>query len=110
MSILNGRCPSCNHPFEVAVIELKAGGERKTRLCENCDQYIKFEYKLHMASTSKRNRLYVKEDWMRKKYLDEKKTMQEIGDICGVSSMTIRNWLVNHNIETRDRGQGKRNL
>ena len=110
MSILNGRCPSCEHPFELALIELKVGGEKKTRLCEKCDQYIRFEYKLHMASTSKSSRLYVKEDWMRKKYLEEKKTMQEIANICGVSSMTIRNWLVNHNIETRDRGHQKRDL
>ena len=36
--------------------------------------------------------------------------MQEIANICGVSSMTIRNWLVNHNIETRDRGHQKRDL
>ena len=58
-----------------------------------------------MSSTRKQDRLYVKDDWMRAKYVDEKMTLQEIADICGVSAMTIREWLMRHNIETRGRGQ-----
>tara|TARA_Y100000746_G_C15446821_1_gene425351 strand:- start:1187 stop:1513 length:327 start_codon:yes stop_codon:yes gene_type:complete len=105
VTVINANCPSCEHPFSISIETLKIGGEKKTRLCENCGQYIKFEYKLNMASTRKKDRLYLREDWMRRKYLDEGKTMQEIADICGVSAMTIRNWLVEHNIHTRGRGQ-----
>jgi len=42
---------------------------------------------------------------MKAKYIDEELSMQEIADICGVSAMTIRDWLLRHNIETRGRGQ-----
>ena len=49
--------------------------------------------------------MYVREGWMRTKYIDEELSMQEIGDICGVSAMTIRDWLLRHNIQTRGRGQ-----
>jgi len=58
-----------------------------------------------MSSTRKQDRLYVRYDWMKGKYTDEELSMQEIADICGVSAMTIRDWLLRHNIETRGRGQ-----
>ena len=82
VTIVEARCPSCDHPFSMQ-IEIKTGGEKKTRLCDGCNQFIRFEYKLNMASSRKIDRLYMKEDWMRQKYVNEEKSMQEIADICG---------------------------
>ena len=43
--------------------------------------------------------------WLEEQYLLEGKTMDEIAQECSVSPMTINNWLVKHNIPTRERGR-----
>ena len=102
MYLIATNCPSCQHPLTVRVDSLDPGLHKKTYTCRNCIERIRFEYKLAME---KGKRLYVKEDWMRRQYLDEGKTMQEIADICGCTAMTIRDWLIKHRIETRNRGE-----
>lgn len=48
---------------------------------------------------------YTSEDWLRKEYEVEGRTMAEIAKQCVVSPMTINRWLNLHGIETRRRGQ-----
>ena len=43
--------------------------------------------------------------WLEEQYILEGKTMDEIAQECNVTAMTINNWLVKHNIPTRERGR-----
>ncbi len=49
------------------------------------------------------NDRYKDEEWLREEY--RSKTMSDIADQCGVSAMTIYQWLKRHNIATRKRGK-----
>ena len=102
MFLIDTNCPSCTNPLTIRIDVLGPGWDRKTYTCSKCLEKIVFEYKLSME---RGKRLYVKSDWMRAQYIDEGKTMQEIADICGCSAMTIRDWLLKHNIATRNRGE-----
>ena len=53
------------------------------------------------------DRKYRNEDWLRKKYVDEKLSMSEIADICGCYPSTLQRWLSKFNIETRGFGESK---
>lgn len=46
---------------------------------------------------------YHDEDWLREKYHGEQMTMRDIGDLCGVTTTTISDWMDRHGIEKRDR-------
>lgn len=48
---------------------------------------------------------YKDKDWLEIEYTVNRRTMSQIGDMCGVSAMTIYQWLKRHGIETRKRGQ-----
>ncbi|RLI46751.1 hypothetical protein DRO61_08855 [Candidatus Bathyarchaeota archaeon] len=43
--------------------------------------------------------------WLKNAYLHKKQTMNSIASSCGVSPMTIQNWLDRHQIPTRPRGR-----
>ena len=43
--------------------------------------------------------------WLKNAYLHKKQTMNAIASSCGVSPMTIQNWLDRHQIPTRPRGR-----
>jgi hypothetical protein len=43
--------------------------------------------------------------WLRKKYVEERLSTSDIGDICGVTKETIRRWLDNHGIDTRSQSE-----
>jgi len=51
------------------------------------------------------DRPYTDESWLREKYHKEQLSTQEVAELCGVSKETIRRWLDNHNIGTRDRSE-----
>lgn len=38
-------------------------------------------------------KLYQNQVWLKRKYVDERKTAKEIADLCGVSEMTIVRYL-----------------
>ena len=48
---------------------------------------------------------YRDRDWLANQYINEERTMQEIGDMFGVSPMTIYTWLSKFDIPTRARGR-----
>lgn len=39
---------------------------------------------------------YHDEEWLREKYHDDELTQKEIGELCGVSDVTISNWMDRH--------------
>ena len=41
---------------------------------------------------------YKNEVWLRKRYVVDKRSLQEIADECGVTGMTIFNWLKKFNL------------
>lgn len=47
------------------------------------------------------------EQWLTNAYVTNKYTMAQIARMCGVTPMTIQNWLRRHDIPTRGRGRGK---
>lgn len=48
---------------------------------------------------------YKDKDWLTNAYVKESLTLQKIGDMCGVSPMTINQWLRKHDIPSRPRGR-----
>ena len=48
---------------------------------------------------------YRNRDWLADAYHTKEMTLAEIGRLCGVSPMTINQWLVKHNIPSRSRGR-----
>lgn len=102
MYLIQANCPSCDHEFTIRLDSIEAGTHNKTYTCISCAERVRFQYNLSMTTGK---RLYVNSSWMRNQYLDQGKTMQEIAEICGVTAMTIRDWLIKHNIPTRSRGE-----
>ena len=79
-----------------------AGKNSSTRLCRECGNEIVIDIVVRSVTLKK---LYKDEVWLRDKYENEKLSMQKIGSICGVTSITIRDWLIRHGIDTRSPGE-----
>lgn len=47
--------------------------------------------------------LYKSKAWMRKRYIVDKKTEQEIAAEAGTSQVTINRWLVKHGLKNKRR-------
>lgn len=56
-----------------------------------------------MASSKR----YHDEDWLRQQYTSEQRSMGEIGEMCGVSSGTIHNWIEKFGIQSRTRSEAR---
>lgn len=48
-------------------------------------------------------KLYVSYAWMKKKYVDERLTEQEIAKLAGTTQATINRWLVKHELKKKRR-------
>lgn len=48
------------------------------------------------------DRRYRDQDWLKQQYGELGLTQREIGELCGVSASTIRRWMAEFDIETRD--------
>jgi transposase len=51
------------------------------------------------------DRPYTDKSWLREKYHKQQLSTQEVAGLCDVSKETIRRWLNNHSIETRDHSE-----
>lgn len=101
MAVLSANCVHCSTEFNILIEELKPGLVTKTYECEYCWKYNVFEYRLRSDEVIKK---YKDRDWLDKKYNSELLTLQQIADICGCTSMTIRDWMIRHQLPTRDPG------
>ena len=67
--------------------------------CQACGHTSVIRVSVHPPPNDR----YRDKEWLREEYRG--KTMSEIADQCGVSAMTIYQWLKRHNIATRKRGK-----
>jgi len=87
---------------------IEMGGSTRTITCSDCNQQFVVEMNIWMQLNRPK---YKDKDWLFRKYEIEGKSMQEIAKICGKSAMTIRDWLIRHEIPRRSVGQrSDRNL
>lgn len=91
------------HIYSVILDEVQIGSNRFVIPTESGDVVLNIQATLQSDGDKYRDR-----DWLANQYSVENKTMKEIGDMCGVSPMTINLWLKKHNIPTRSRGQRAR--
>jgi len=70
--------------------------------CGGCDS-------LHLITVSVKtlNDDFRDKNWLTNAYVTNRFTMAQIARMCGVTPMTIQNWLRRHDIPTRGRGRGK---
>ena len=101
VTLLSMPCPLCERETQMRILNIEAGNHQRTFSCQNCKMTIIFEYTLKPGPGAQ---LHRDPDWLREKYIDEDKTLQEVADMCGVSPMTIRDWLQRHKIPVRPRG------
>lgn len=64
---------------------------------------------LHLITVSVKtlNDNFRTKKWLTNAYTTKGYTMAQIARMCGVTPMTIQNWLRRHDIPTRGRGRGK---
>jgi len=70
--------------------------------CSKCES-------LHLLTISVKtmNDDFRDKQWLTNAYVANGYTMAQIARMCGVTPMTIQNWLRRHEIPTRGRGRGK---
>jgi hypothetical protein len=102
MSEVQFDCDGCSKLVRIVIPLIELGGSKKTVSCNNCSQMYVFEMSLWMELSTPK---YKNKEWLFTKYIIEEKSMSEIARICGKSAMTIRKWLIKHDIPTRSVGQ-----
>ena len=75
---------------------------RTTHECPECSALLAVYITSGMADPE---HAYKDKKWLTKAYVKEGRTMSDIATSCGVTAMTIHNWLRRFNIETRRRGR-----
>lgn len=83
-----------------------------SRLCEMSQSrtaIIKDEmgdsYMVHLTVSHYLKNAYKDKEWLTMSYITKRMTMGEIGEVCGVTAATINQWLIKHQIPTRNRGR-----
>ena len=51
---------------------------------------------------------YHDEEWLRREYVDKRRSTPDIGKECGVTATTISDWLKRHGIKTRSQSEAQR--
>jgi hypothetical protein len=91
-------CPECDDLIELD-IENTYGVHLFSCECGN-------EMKLNLSRfIRKAKAAYKQREWLHKQYVEEGMSMADIATQCGVSPMTIHNWLITHDIQKRSRGR-----
>lgn len=101
MPMVSVSCPSCEKETQINLPMLEIGKHTRTYACQNCRKSIIVEVAIKAPPGAS---LHKNREWLEQKYSSEGKTMQELADICGVTPMTIRDWLNRHEIPVRSRG------
>ncbi len=106
MSDIQFTCGNCDSVVRVVFPPIDMGSSRKTASCANCNQIHVLEMALWMELRAPK---YKDKKWLNKAYSVEGRSMSEIGKMCGVTAMTIRKYLILHDIERRNVGQPREN-
>ena len=64
-------------------------------------------YRLECGVVASRVKAYRDREWLLDMYHGNGQALKQIGETCGVSPMTINQWLVRHGIPSRPRGRRK---
>ena len=75
-------------------------GERQTLTVNGKTRWI-----LLTSGQAELNKPYRSKEWLIEAYHSKEMTLAEIADLCGVSAMTINQWLRKHQIPSRPRGR-----
>lgn len=101
---MNYECPNCGTKNENALTDgliVYAGNPvTHTLVCNSCGSESKIKVALTNSSENYRD-----EAWLREMYSVKENSMASIAETCGVSPMTIFQWLKRFEITTRRRGQ-----
>ena len=98
------KCNTCEETENsVRVSTVLAAGGRIEIACDQCNTTSYVEVKVGKKPTG----TYRNAAWLKKEYVKNGQTMQEIADLFGVTPMTINLWVRKHGIESRPRGQRK---
>lgn len=96
---LIGNCPNCAEAFTVEVPQ-----GQSTASCFTCDEAFTVDVRVDAMS---KDRPYRDEAWLTTEYTVNERSMADIARQCGVSPMTVFQWLGKHGIPTRNRGGRK---
>ena len=80
------------------------------KIVVNSGERVQFEdhwYRLECGVVASRSKAYRDREWLVEAYHGQGQTLKQIGETCGVSPMTINQWLVRHGIPSRPRGRRK---
>ena len=83
---------------ELIITESLKAGEQTAKLVNGYRYELKY-------TVVKAEKLYKDKEWLVNAYVEEEKTMAEIGRMFNVSPMTICTWLEKFGIQTRSRGR-----
>ena len=103
--MITWKCEKCNRenrttdPWSIASVLIDT---QMSTECSRCKS-------LHLITVSVKtlNDDFRNGEWLTTAYVTNGYTMAQIARMCGVTPMTIQNWLRRHNIPTRGRGRGK---
>ena len=102
VSEIKFECAECESSVRLVLPIIELGGSKKSITCTNCNQLYVFEMSIWMELSKPK---YKDRKWLHRQYVIEEKSMSEIAKICGKSAMTIRDWLIRHEIPRRGTGQ-----
>jgi len=63
-------------------------------------------YVVSMKVRQELDPLYRDEIWLNREYIERERSMADIADQFGITPAAINQWLVKHDISTRNRGRG----
>ncbi len=103
--MITWKCEKCNRenrttdPWSIASVLIDT---QMSTECSRCKS-------LHLITVSVKtlNDDFRNGEWLTTAYVTNGYTMAQIARMCGVTPMTIQNWLRRHSIPTRGRGRGK---
>ena len=81
------------------------GGETEIEISVNERIIEGDQWFLLTSGETSPDKAYRDRDWLVNAYHKQNKTLQEIANECGVTAMTINQWLVKHGIPSRPRGR-----
>ena len=104
MPIITFSCVACGNGMRANIDSINQGKNIDSYTCAQCRKVNLLEFSLTLKTI---NKSYKDRKWLFQKYDQERLTQQQVADICGVSPMTIGDWLKKHEIDIRPRGISK---
>lgn len=95
------KCPACDENYNLPDFKSPTSFFETKVPCEACGAVVSMNIKLLAIDARK---MYHDEAWLRREYIDKRRTQADIASQFGVTAMAINRWLRIYNIESRPRG------